>query len=642
MISSSPRLAAFFGLLVVFSLSPIAKTHAQVANFNPPVSQAAPGTEAGANPAGSPASGTQTLPSTPGDTDKSSIASVGGIPIPKYDPGSEIFEWNGFKWNIYDNRVFQARFEKYLNAQEETSEADQAYQNVMDTMMAKLAPGRATPASMDEAFALLPQASNYESDARLCDDIANAVYAVWLSKREDARMRSALNALEQERKRHEWNIQVSRGSSGLAPTADNAPDAATRRAERQMETEARTLPHVTRLAEVNAALKANEAKRQLSEVQAKIEFQALLVQLFMQRRFQHVLLGTRFYRTLFGDGDTRLQLKGDAEKFFKRSTGLPPTVGILDSLANEAVRDANEGVRTYQFLVDSNELASGSKRLADAFVIGEFLPSLRTLPRVEKRKTLAFTQKINQLLSALDVKDYTLADQLLPELRAMASDFDDSKPRAVIETSRTIASMHLAKARNAAVAGDREGLETELRLAAEIWPRNPALNELSTSIFSQSDVQQRAMVDFDQLLSQKNYRQIYEDRVRFIAATALYPDRVAQLQEVLENMQAIEGTLIQAREIAKRGDSAGAWEAVERIHGRFPNDLALSEMRATLTTSAADFVRTLRNAEDLEGRGQVGSSLAWYLKARQLYPPSDFAREGIDRLVNQIFPEDEH
>ena len=63
--------------------------------------------------------------------------------------------------------------------------------------------------------------------------------------------------------------------------------------------------------------------------------------------------------------------------------------------------------------------------------------------------------------------------------------------------------MHIAKARNAAVSGDKQSLETELKAATEIWPRNPSLSEVSKIIFSQADVQSRAMVDFDQLISPK-------------------------------------------------------------------------------------------------------------------------------------------
>jgi len=50
-------------------------------------------------------------------------------------------------------------------------------------------------------------------------------------------------------------------------------------------------------------------------------------------------------------------------------------------------------------------------------------------------------------------------------------------------------------------------------------------------------------------------------------------------------------------------------------------------------------VRTLRSAQDMEKRDQVGSSLAWYLKAKKIYPQSDFAGDGIERLAKAIVPE---
>jgi tetratricopeptide (TPR) repeat protein len=208
----------------------------------------------------------------------------------------------------------------------------------------------------------------------------------------------------------------------------------------------------------------------------------------------------------------------------------------------------------------------------------------------------------------------------------------------LIETSKVGAQMHLAKARNAALSGDRQTLETELSQAAELWPRNPQLAEVSKMIFSQGDVQQRALIDFDQLVSQKNYRQIYDDSPRYIAATALYPDRLAQLKQILDYVKTIEIAITQANAMAQQSNYAGAWETVEKISAQYPDDNKLSQTRANLTTEAADFVRTIRNAQDLEKKDQLGSSLALFLKARKMYPASGLANDGVDRLVKKILP----
>ena len=63
-------------------------------------------------------------------------------------------------------------------------------------------------------------------------------------------------------------------------------------------------------------------------------------------------------------------------------------------------------------------------------------------------------------------------------------------------------------------------------------------------------------------------------------------------------------------------------------------------MRSDLATDVAEFVSSLKKAERLEERDQNGSSLAWYLKARKMYPNSVFAKRGIGRLVDEILPND--
>jgi AcrR family transcriptional regulator len=312
------------------------------------------------------------------------------------------------------------------------------------------------------------------------------------------------------------------------------------------------------------------------------------------------------------------------------------SLGQLDALANEAIRDVDEGVEAYKFLLEKNELKSATERLFETFMMGEYMPSVRKLSRDDKRRALEFTKKSNELLAALEVNDLTRAQDIIHELSQTARDFDTSKPLAVVETAKTVSAMHLAKAKGAAASGDKNTLETELRAATEIWPRNPALAEVSGAIFSQTDVQQQALNDFDRLIAQKNYRQIFDDKVRYIAATAMFPDRQEKLKSVLDRVQGAEAALMRSQELAKRGDAAGAWESVERGFPDYPDDPKLNQARADYTTQAAEFVKSVRTAQEMERKRQIGSSLAWYLRALQDYPNSEIARDGIDRISTDI------
>jgi hypothetical protein len=563
-----------------------------------------------------------------------------GKDVPFFDAGSDILSWDGKTWNINNNRLFQARFEKYLSAPEATTADDKQYQAIINEILQRLAPGNATRDNINYAFKLLPRGSSFDIDARLCDAIADSVYSVWRAQRRMDQLAMANETLEQERKRHEWNAQMAGQDKKIEGTTGRSTKSGNVTNTTEVKTVTIITPYATRLVETMAQIKANQAKMQLSEIQVKVEFQALMAQFFLQRRYQHVLMATRFYRAVFNDGDSKLNLGKEAKDLFERTLGSPPTVSTLDSLANEALRDVREGVKTFEFLLQNNELESAAKRLGEAFAVGEYVPEIRTLPREKKRQALEFVQKTNRLLSTLEAKDYTESEKLLNDLARIAKDFDASKPRALIETSRRVSQLHLAQARNAAVSGDKLTLEKELKAAGELWPLNPQLAEVSNKIFDQGDVQQRAVVDFDQLVSQKNFRQIFDNSARYIAALALYPEKSQQLKDVMEKMQTIEGAILRANEMARQSNYAGAWESVERVAGSFPDDSKLNQVRADLTTQAADFVRTLRSAQDFEKKEQVGSSLAWYLKAQKLYPQSEYAGEGVDRLAKRIVPED--
>jgi hypothetical protein len=607
-------------------------------------------------PVPAPPSGAPPASTAPGATPNSSFL---GKDVPSFDPGTDVLTWDGKNWNINNNRLFGARFEKYLNAPEATTAEDRQYQTIIAEILGRLAPISATKENVDYAFQLLTRGSNYEVDARLCDSLADAVYAVWLAQRQQQRLVAANNAMQNDVKtlqtQSEWHSKAliaaekargtydkrtSPGRSGTgAGGQPEQPSTASQAADAKAGAVVANDWMSRRLVELVARQKANDVKRELSEIQAKVEYQALIVQLFLQRRFQHVLMATRFYRAVFADGDSKLNVAEETRQIFTKSTGFAPTVSTLDSLANEAVRDVREGVKSFEFLLDKDELESASKRLAEAFAAGEFMPEIRTLPRDKKRRCVEFVQRSNELIAKMEMKDFGGAEKVLDTLAKIAKDFDPTRARTGIETEKTVSRLHLAKARNAALSGDKETLEKELTAATQRWPLNPDLREVSEKIFTQGDVQQQALLELDQLIQQKNYRRIYENSSRYIAAAVQYPEREKQLKTVLENMKQIDTAVMRAEEMRRQSNFPGAWESVESATKTFPDDSKLNQLRADLTTMASDFVRTLRSAEDLEKRNDVGASLSHYLKAQSIYPASDFAAQGIERLKKEIFPQ---
>ena len=573
---------------------------------------------------------------SPSDKNSGSEANL----IPTFDPNGEIVTWNGQIWNIHNNRIIRSRLEKYLNEPPMTSAEDIAYMSVIGQILNKLSPNNADKTNVDDAWQLLFKASKYPGDANLSASIAEAVYAVWLNRAEQERVDKANAKLRKEQESLTSNMEMEASTNSLSniPPKDST-QARIWAEQQQQQRQIRLSPYIKRMEELDNKYKINLLKNEGAQLESKIQFQALIVQLFSLRRFQHVLIASRFYRNIYGDGDNKLNLSDDAKGLFAKGSGIPPTLSVVDTLANESISDVKKGVDAYLFLMQKGETDSAIKRLTEAYSIGEHLPVIQTLSRDDKRIGLSYLQKSNALLSALEVKDYAEAQKLVDELKAMSKDFVPTKPLAAIRTANALSNMHLAKAQTAAAAGNQDIFESELKAAAEIWPGNPKLAELSTAIFNQVNKQQQAIMDLERLLTQKNYREIFDNKIKYIAATAMLPEKQKTLAEILEKMQKVEIAMAQAAEINKRGDAAGAWETIEMVYQESPNDNKLNQIRAEYTVRASDFVKSIQTAGELEKKSEYGSSLAWYLKARQIYPPSYYAQQGIDKIVKTIFAE---
>jgi hypothetical protein len=602
------------------------------------------------------ASGNAPVGQTPGSAPAAKPANNSplGNEVPILDPGTEVVTFNGKHWNVANNRIFQARFEKYLNAPEATAKEDAEYRAIVERILQLLAPGNATTANVDAAFKLLPYGSRYDIDAHLCDSLADAVYAVWQAQRNQARLANANAALEDELKKLEWNLQtVTDGRKLQAPPTtgggtrsntggggrqgNNTPPQGGGQVNPANSTDYQTAGYTRRHAERLIAIKTNQVKRELSELEAKVGFHTLMVQFLAQRRFQHVIMATRFYRALFTDGDTKLNLGKDMTEAIQRSTGMPPTVSIIDSLANEAMRDVREGVKAFDYLLTKTEMQGATMRLQEAFVVGEFMPDVRLVSRDKKRQCLEFSQKSFQLISAIDSRDYGRAETIIKDLKKAAKDFDDTKPTAAVEGARLLVRKHLAEARLASINNNQAEVHRAMTAAGEVWPFSPELQEASDKLLKQGDSVLRTMTEFEDLIRQKNLRHIWNNKLRF-GIVMQDPKYKETFEKVMADMELIEYALREAAARARQNDFSGAWEVLRKSAHDFPNDPVLTTELATCTIRASAFVTTINNAEDLEKKEQYGSSLAHYLKAQRLYPASEFAKDGITRLSEHVLP----
>ncbi|MDB4538083.1 hypothetical protein N9230_05680, partial [Akkermansiaceae bacterium] len=393
---------------------------------------------------------------------------------------------------------------------------------------------------------------------------------------------------------------------------------------------------VRRIAEIEALKKSHQLKSEVKTELAKMQYQALMVQFFLQRRFEHVVMASRFYNEIWRDGDGNLYLdeKSDLNKMFTSSVGVSPTVSTLDSLANEAMHDVNKGVEAFLFLVEQEELESASKRLSESYMIGEFMPSINILPREKKRKVLEFVRGSYVLLNAIESKDFDSASAQIKTLEAQAKDFDATKARSAIAGYTRASDMSINAAKLSYSKGDTEKAQEEIQKAVEIWPQNPKLAEIDRLIDAGGSMIQLRN-DFDRLFAEKNYREVFKRQHELAPSIKDDANRQEKFRQVIENIGTIELAIKGSEELGRLGQHFAAWEKLKPIYDRFSDDPNLNQVMTQMQGKASEFTTALDRANSLEENGNIGSSLSWFYRAKHLHPGSTMAAEGIKRLVDR-------
>lgn len=603
-------------------------------------------------PPAKPAGGTQAQ-SPPVDTaaapKQASGPGILGQEIPLLDPSAETVTVGGVTIPLGDNRILKARFEKFLSQPPESDEEAREYRRNIASILATISPFRSGGPDLYAAFKLLPEASTYPGDANLCGSLAESIYMAMLAKQDVNGLNKLNDSLESEKKQisaqGDWQARHERDKTlgDKAPTGGGngkkPSNSTTLGAGAQSLKYANTLK---RIAEIEALKKANIARTEAQTIQTKAQYQVNMVQWFVQRRYEHVLMAARFYNQIWKDGDSTLRIKKDSDvsKLFAESVGVSPTVSSLDSLSNEAIRETTKYVEAFNLMLSRNELHSASQRLMEAFALGEYLAPVATLELEKKQQVLNYFRDLNELYGALQARDYTKAKALTDGLKSRARDFPSSKMDSAIAAYTLASDLAIEEAKAHLLARDSDKAAAKIKSAAEIWPTNPKLNEFR-QLISAGGAMVSARNDFDRLLRESNYREIASRQYEIAPAIQGDPEREDAFKQIMTNLMKIETSIGKAEEFRKAGQPYAAWEQLAEIREQFPDDPKLGRELELLAPEVADFTRALSKAREFEERvpKQPGSALSWYLKARSIHPQSRMAKEGVMRVAQEIMPE---
>lgn len=573
--------------------------------------------------------------------------SLYGNELPFLNPQDGTVTINGTTLNMGSFREIEARFNKYLSQPEESTEDAKEYQKIFAKLHETLSMRKdklLADNALRQVVDLLTAASSNPLDGGVSDALCQAIYSAWQAKSNGKNKGKMLEAMEREIRSNAQKMSIM--ESGVE-TGDGSSSKKKGGKQGNTNNLAKNNPRYKYLEKRTMEMEARKVKLETEQVltvtEAKIVFQSTLIQLFAQRRFDHVFIGCGVYSRLFNDGDTKLRLdkKSDAAKMFSGTLGTPPTVAVLDNLSRELARDSDRHMKAVNNLVDSRHYVDALERLNEALLIGEFMPAVNTFPYEKKQKLYGFKRDVEKLFELMNGKDYEEALTLIEELKKASKDFNTGRAETAISAAVFASDANIAQGQEALAKGDHARLEECLKKAIEIWPKNPRLLPLRNAMMAAGQ-QSHALEDFKRFHKNKNYRRIFDNQHEFAVLVKDDPELQKQFMEDLSKMSVIERSLGAARQREAMQDVYGAWEELKQLRDKdselFVNDQELNAQYLDLTTKASKLVELLNDAENCRTKGEVGSALGKYMEAKRLYIHSHFAKKGIESLLNEVLP----
>lgn len=544
-------------------------------------------------------------------------------------------------WRIPDKQQ-RARFERYLGMAEVPPQEISAYARDIAAVQGLLRQRK----TMD-AWRELQALSEYaEIDAGISQELANRIESIWSADRETTRIAQSNDQLKRDARASAHNADMlsqsvrekeiafvrRTGSSRRQPppTANQptggAPQLAPPDAGGGMgapSTDAvmgkvQLTEEYLRTLEAKARIKMNELKSEKLFDQAKTDFADYISTLYESGRHLHVILAADFWRRIFDQGN------------------YPVAMAQQVNAALEMTQEIQNALKVCATQLEEANVAAATERLKEAFILNERDPAVLGFPRVGKRKVEAFSKSLDQMQNVIEARDFTNLESLIENMKTVAPDFDATKPRAVVNAVKLQSKLRLGRAKLAAQQGDLKLALEEFQAAAEAWPGNPDLESNATTFFEGQDSRTQALQEFDRLVTENNYRQIFEKQVALAPALKDDTKRQEEFKAALDKIKAAEMAIEKANLLRANGDIFGAWESVELASADLPNDTKLNAMRGELSGKGSEFVAAINKAKDAEAKQQLGYSLTWYAIAQQHYPASQMANQAIERLSGQI------
>lgn len=498
------------------------------------------------------------------------------------------------------NRAFRSQFETYLSKDLDAVNALREYQAKLELARELLSPLNVLDNMelMDDyvkrAYKLLYEAAEYDADSGASRTLAHMIFNMWRVKDELRSRNSWRDASEEEK------------MIGLA---------------------------------------------------AKAQFEMQIMYFLGQRRYDHAIMASYFYRMIFRGSQQELPSIGNMMQALEKSlqslgfeTGSNPfgtsraktsspggyTAEAVEQLCQTILRKVDEHVESIVRTYERGELHTALERMQEVFIPGEYVSSIMTLPSDKREGFLKLYRLHRKLDEYASVKDYENMVGIIDEIDALTDDFiPGTGMRAKAQSSMRMSKFKLIAAKKALFDGENARGETLLGESIKLWPFNPEIDQFADRVDEKGDASFQYAERFDQWVEAGDRKKIFENKEALGMAFSGNERKLDQLKQIVREYSSSMFIVEQAAEMQEAAPLL-AWDLLEKVPDDFTENTQYMKVRQQLMLSALPYVRLLESAKKAEVDGRWNVAISFYIKAQTLNPMSKPALAGIERSSNAL------
>jgi hypothetical protein len=186
------------------------------------------------------------------------------------------------------------------------------------------------------------------------------------------------------------------------------------------------------------------------------------------------------------------------------------------------------------------------------------------------------------------------------------------------------------------LSGDNAKAEAALERAAKIWPQNPGVKDFATQVVSRQDTLAQKIPEFDRLLAESKWRDIFNKKLEYALALAQDKERSEKLRKVVNRVGELDANIQKASVLATQNNPYLAWDVIVEVYKTESDDLVLAKTRSDIAPLVANYAQLIGQAEKLERDGAEAAALTAWLAAQDLNPASPTCDASVKRLAKSV------